>query len=124
MSRACCRTGCALVSQSVREKGKGDKGKGATHEAGKRPPGHQEMHADVCVAQVVAKVLCEGFDGGFGRVVGCVPRRVRDALLAACYDDGRGGRVAGSGTGLERGDVGVQAVYHAVEVCLEDLSGR
>jgi hypothetical protein len=80
-------------------------GKGATHEAGKRPPGHEQMHADVCVAQVVAEVLCEGFDGGFGRVVGCVSRRVRDALLAACYDDG--GRGGGGGAGLEGGDVGV-----------------
>jgi hypothetical protein len=95
------------VSQPAIREGRGHGGHGATHEAGKRPPGHEQMHADVCVAQVVAEVLCKGLDGSFGRVVGCVSWRVRDALLAACYDDGRGGRVGGGGPGLERGDVGV-----------------
>ena len=62
------------------------------------------MDAYVGVAQIVAEVLGEGFDGRFGRVVSRVAWWVRDALLAACDDDGGGGA---GGAGLEGGDVGV-----------------
>lgn len=63
-------------------------------------------------------MLCKGFDGGFGGVVGGIPWRVRDALFGA-----RNHYRCGMLLGAETGEEGRYAVYDAEEVGVHDLCG-
>lgn len=90
-----------------------------TYQPCKGPPGDEQVHAKpLVIPEVPAQVLGEGLDCGLAGVVGRVAGRVGDALLAPCdHDCGRGVGAAG----LERGDVGIEAVNHAEEVGGKDL---
>lgn len=66
-------------------------------------------------------MLGQGLDGGFGRVVGRVARRVGDPLLGARDDDGGGG---GGGEGAQRGQESGDAVHGAEVVRCHDLGWR
>jgi hypothetical protein len=89
------------------------------YEASKRPPRNEQVYARRAIFQIKAKMFREGFNRRFTRIVRRVARRVCDALLAACDDDG--GRLAGFAR-LEEWRITVQAVDHAVQVRMKNLS--
>ena len=62
-------------------------------------------------------MLCYGFDGGFGGVVGWVSGRIRDTLFRSRDDDGF--RI--TAVGLEMREESVDAVDHAEEIHVHDL---
>src|SRR5689334_16824297 len=98
------------------------KGSG-THQPSKCPPRDQQMDSNILLLpQIPAQMLRQRLHGSFTRIVGWVARRVGDALLAACNYNGGG--AAARGSFLEGGDIGVEAVYYAVEICVEDLRGE
>jgi hypothetical protein len=76
------------------------------------------VYAGFCVLQVEIQVFSQGFDGCFAGVVCCVPWRVRDALFAACNDNGT---CFARCAGLEGRRIGVQPIDDTVEIGVKNL---